>query len=102
MENRNLTDSVELESNTCTACEEETVGAENAAAVKEAEEKPVFDKELFKRSILYNVMNMFRKNLEEATPQQIFQAASYSIRKTPRRSIICPWNFLWDEPWVII
>ncbi len=80
MENRNLTDSVELESNTCTACEEETVGAENAAAVKEAEEKPVFDKELFKRSILYNVMNMFRKNLEEATPQQIFQAASYSIK----------------------
>ncbi|MCI9435931.1 MAG: glycogen/starch/alpha-glucan phosphorylase [Lachnospiraceae bacterium] len=25
-------------------------------------------------------MNMFRKNLEEATPQQIFQAASYSIK----------------------
>ncbi len=80
MENRNLTESVELNSNTCAACEEETVNAENAAAVKEAEEKPVFDKELFKRSILYNVMNMFRKNLEEATPQQIFQAASYSIK----------------------
>ena len=80
MENRNVTDPVELKSNTCTACEEETVNAENAAAVKEAEEKPVFDKELFKRSILYNVMNMFRKNLEEATPQQIFQAASYSIK----------------------
>ncbi len=80
MENRNVTDSVELKSSTCTACEEGTVNAENAAAVKEAEEKPVFDKELFKRSILYNVMNMFRKNLEEATPQQIFQAASYSIK----------------------
>ncbi len=80
MENRNVTDSVELKSSTCTACEEGTVIAENAAAVKEAEEKPVFDKELFKRSILYNVMNMFRKNLEEATPQQIFQAASYSIK----------------------
>ena len=80
MENRNVTDPVELKSNTCTACEEETVTAENEAAVKEAEEKPVFDKELFKRSILYNVMNMFRKNLEEATPQQIFQAASYSIK----------------------
>ena len=80
MENRNVTDSVELKSNTCTACEEGTVNAENTAAVKEAEEKPVFDKELFKRSILYNVMNMFRKNLEEATPQQIFQAASYSIK----------------------
>ncbi len=80
MENRNLTESVELNSNTCAACEEGTATAEAAAAVKEAEEKPVFDKELFKRSILYNVMNMFRKNLEEATPQQIFQAASYSIK----------------------
>jgi starch phosphorylase len=69
-----------LNSNTCAACEEGTATAEAAAAVKEAEEKPVFDKELFKRSILYNVMNMFRKNLEEATPQQIFQAASYSIK----------------------
>ena len=82
MENRNLTESVELNSNTCAACEEGTATAEAAAAVKEAEEKPVFDKELFKRSILYNVMNMFRKNLEEATPQQIFQAASYSDRKS--------------------
>jgi len=80
VENRNLTESVELNSNTCAACEEGTATAEAAAAVKEAEEKPVFDKELFKRSILYNVMNMFRKNLEEATPQQIFQAASYSIK----------------------
>nr|WP_297864166.1 glycogen/starch/alpha-glucan phosphorylase [uncultured Acetatifactor sp.] len=49
-------------------------------AAEKAEEKPVFDKELFKRSVLYNVMNMYRKNLEDATPQQIFQAASYSIK----------------------
>ena len=45
-----------------------------------SEKKPTFDKELFKRSVLYNVMNMYRKTLEEATPQQIFQAASYSIK----------------------
>ena len=45
-----------------------------------SEKKPTFDKELFKRSVLYNVMNMYRKTLEEATPQQIFQAAAYSIK----------------------
>ncbi len=39
-----------------------------------------FDKELFKRSVLYNVKTLYRKNLEEATPQQIFQAVSYAIK----------------------
>ena len=39
-----------------------------------------FDKELFKRSVLYNVRTLYRKTLEEATPQQIFQAVSYAIK----------------------
>ncbi len=39
-----------------------------------------FDKELFKRSVLYNVTTLYRKTLEEATPQQIFQAVSYAIK----------------------
>lgn len=39
-----------------------------------------FDKELFKRSVLYNVKTLYRKNLEEATEQQIFQAVSYAIK----------------------
>ncbi|MBQ3105570.1 MAG: glycogen/starch/alpha-glucan family phosphorylase, partial [Lachnospiraceae bacterium] len=39
-----------------------------------------FDKELFKRSVLYNIKTLYRKTLEEATPQQIFQAVSYSIK----------------------
>ena len=39
-----------------------------------------FDKELFKRSVLYNVKTMYRKTLEEATPQQVFQAVSYAIK----------------------
>ncbi len=78
MENIKVTDTTETERNTCA---EETVSAQDTeTAGKETDKKPVFDKELFKRSILYNVMNMFRKNLEEATPQQIFQAASYSIK----------------------
>ena len=39
-----------------------------------------FDKELFKRSVLYNVKTLYRKTLEEATSQQIFQAVSYAIK----------------------
>ena len=39
-----------------------------------------FDKDLFKRSVLYNVKTLYRKTLEEATDQQIFQAVSYAIK----------------------
>ncbi len=39
-----------------------------------------FDKELFKRSVINNVKTLYRKTLEEATDQQIFQAVSYSIK----------------------
>lgn len=42
--------------------------------------KTKFDKELFKRSVLYNTKTLYRKNLEEASPQQIFQAVSYAIK----------------------
>ena len=41
---------------------------------------PVFDKELFKRSVVYNVKTTYRKTLEEATDQQIFQAVCYAIK----------------------
>ena len=39
-----------------------------------------FDTELFKRSVLYNVKTLYRKTLEEATDQQIFQAVSYAVK----------------------
>ena len=39
-----------------------------------------FDKEAFKRSVLYNVKALYRKTMEEASPQQIFQAVSYAIK----------------------
>ena len=39
-----------------------------------------FDKEMFKRSVLYNVKTLYRKTLEEATPQQIFQAVGYAVK----------------------
>ena len=42
--------------------------------------KPEIDKEMFKRSVLYNIKTLYRKNLEEATQQQIFQAVSYAVK----------------------
>ena len=39
-----------------------------------------FNKELFKNSVLYNVKTLYRKTMDEATPQQIFQAVSYAIK----------------------
>lgn len=39
-----------------------------------------FEKETFKKSVRDNVRFLFRKTLEEATPQQIFQAVSYSVK----------------------
>ena len=39
-----------------------------------------FEKETFKKSVRDNVRFLFRRTLEEATPQQIFQAVSYSVK----------------------
>ncbi len=39
-----------------------------------------FDKDLFKRSVVYNIKTTYRKDMDEATPQQIFQAVSYAIK----------------------
>lgn len=42
--------------------------------------KRTFDKELFKRSVIYNVKALYRKTLEEASQQQIFQAVAYAVK----------------------
>ncbi len=48
---------------------------------KAAEPKVVtFDKEGFKKEVINNVKNLFRKTIEEASQQQIFQAVSYAIK----------------------
>ena len=47
---------------------------------KEMPKKPIIDKEMFKRSVLYNVKTLYRKTLEEATDQQIFQAVAYAVK----------------------
>ncbi len=43
-------------------------------------EKRDFDKEMFKRSVVYNVKTLYRKTMEEATQQQIFQAVCYAVK----------------------
>ena len=41
-----------------------------------------FDKEMFKKNVMYNVKTLYRKTLEEATLQQIFQAVAYTVKDT--------------------
>ena len=40
----------------------------------------VFNKEDFKKSVLDNVKNIYRKNIEETTKQQVFQAVAYAVK----------------------
>ena len=40
----------------------------------------VFNKEDFKKSVLDNVKNIYRKNIDEATGQQVFQAVAYAVK----------------------
>ena len=44
--------------------------------------KPTFDKETFKKGVIDNVKMLFRKKIDEADQQQIFQAVSYTIKDT--------------------
>ncbi len=73
-----------------------------------------FEKEEFKKSVKENVKFLYRKTLEEATQEQIFQAVSYTVKdviidnwlatqkamknRIRRSYIICPWSSLWDVP----
>ncbi|MBR6637507.1 MAG: glycogen/starch/alpha-glucan phosphorylase [Lachnospiraceae bacterium] len=49
--------------------------------------KRTFNKEFFKRSVVYNVKTLYRKSLEDATPKQIFAAVAYAAKD----SIIDAW-----------
>ena len=42
--------------------------------------KEVFNKKKFKKEVEANVRVLFRRTLEDATPQQIYQAVAYSIK----------------------
>ena len=62
------------------AAAEKKVSAKAEAAVASEESNLKFDKDLFKRSVVYNVRTLYRKDMEEATPQQVFQATSLAIK----------------------
>jgi len=40
-----------------------------------------FEKETFKKEIKDNIKTLYRKTIDEATPQQIFQAVSYAVKE---------------------
>lgn len=42
--------------------------------------KSDFDKAAFKKAVKENVKNQYRKTIDEATPQQIYQAVSYAVK----------------------
>ena len=42
---------------------------------------PRFEKDVFKRDVRNNVKTLVRKEVEEATPQQLFQAVSYAVKE---------------------
>ena len=70
--------------------------------------KEVFDKEQFKKEVKDHVRTLYRKTLEEANDQEIFQAVSYAVKdviinqwmetqhsmkkRDPKLYTICPWN----------
>ena len=39
-----------------------------------------FDKEAFKKEVEKNLKTLYRKSLDEATPQMLFQAVSYAVK----------------------
>lgn len=67
------------------------------------------NKEEFKKDVKSNLRALFRKDIEEATGQQVFQAVAYAIkdyivdmwiathkntrRRTRKQSITSRWNF---------
>ena len=43
--------------------------------------REIFDKEAFKKEVKDNVRTLYRKDLEEASEQEIFQAVSYAVKE---------------------
>ncbi len=39
-----------------------------------------FDKDLFKRSVEYNVRTMYRREMADASEQQVFQASALALK----------------------
>lgn len=60
---------------------------------------PRFEKETFKKEVKHNVKTLYRKTIEEATPQQLFQAVSYAVKEVIIDDWIATQNqFKKDDP----
>ena len=57
-----------------------TAGRRYALKTGQVPVKEVFDKEKFKRDVKENVRTLYRKKLNEASQQQIFQAVAYAVK----------------------
>ncbi len=53
---------------------------EEKAVVESAADRLKFNKELFKNSVVYNIKTLYRKDMDEATPKQVFQAVSLALK----------------------
>ena len=42
---------------------------------------PRLKKDVFKKEVRDNVKHLFRREIEEATPQQLYQAVSYALKE---------------------
>ncbi len=40
----------------------------------------VFSKEDFKKDVIYNLKTLYRRNIEDATQVQLFQAVAFSVK----------------------
>ena len=63
---------------------------------------PRFEKKAFKKEVEHNVKTLYRKTIDEATPQQLFQAVSYAVKEV----IIDDWiatqdQFKKDDPKIV-
>ena len=54
---------------------------------------PRFEKKAFKKEVEHNVKTLYRKTIDEATPQQLFQAVSYAVKEV----IIDDWIATQDQ-----
>ena len=52
-----------------------------------------FDKETFKKSVKDNVKFLYRRKLEEATQEQLFQAVSYTVNPAAGNPQVFPFLF---------
>ena len=55
------------------------MGVGKGRKIKKCSDKRL-EKETFKQTVKENIKTLYRKTIEEATPQQIFQAVSYAVK----------------------